>query len=222
MGTVTQLNTSALPEIVGYVEAVTVDRVLGWAWTPRLPDLRLSIELRLGDALVGRAVAERHRPDLVSSGIGDGKHAFEVEIPEAYQSRARELSVWARAADGEAVVIGAPPSPEPVTDQLVRVLRGVDAVLGSQRVLHRSLHAGLAGQPDAAALAKLSDAQAAMAEQLTTVEQFVVRLDERLLALGLGARPSGRAVPPAALWAFGIAALALATSIAGLVHSLAG
>ena len=208
----------ALPEIAGYVEAVTGDRVLGWAWGPRQPGLRVAVELRLGDEVVAQALADQPRADLASSGVGDGNHAFELAIPDLYQGRAAELRVLARAGDAAPVMIGAPPAAEALADQVARMLRGLDALMGSQRVLHRSLQA-VAGQPDSAVLATIAAAQAAMAEQFTTLERFVVRLDGRLLEL-LPGSPAGRAMPPATMWALGVASVALVAGVTGLVRSL--
>ena len=210
-----------MPEIAGYVEAVTADRVLGWAWGPRQPGVRVAVELRLGSEVVAHAVADQPRADLASSGVGDGNHAFALTIPDAYRTRAAELSVLARAGDGEPVLIGTPPAAEALADQVARMLRGLDALVGSQRVLHRGLQA-LATQPDQATLAAIATAQATMAEQFSVLERFVVRLDERLLMLLPTASPAGRAMPPATLWALAVASLALVVGVTGLVHSLGG
>lgn len=213
--------TPALPEIAGYVEAFTADRVLGWAWGPRQPGLRVAVELRLGSEAVAHAIADQPRADLASSGVGDGNHAFALTIPHAYRSRTAELSVLARAGDGEPVIIGTPPAAEALADQVARMLRGLDALVGSQRVLHRGLQA-LASPPDQATFAALAAAQTTMAEQFTVLERFVVRLDERLLALLPSVTPAGRAMPPATMWALAVAILALAVGVTGLVHSLGG
>jgi hypothetical protein len=223
-----QIVPSTRADLAGYVEAVTADRVLGWAWSPGTPAVRAAVELRLGDAVVARAVADRPRPDLASSGVGDGCHAFELAIPEAHRGRSAELRVFAATGDGEPVPIGAPPAPEALSDQLGRVLRGVDALVGSQRLLHRNLQAALtsrAERPDdgeavAAALARLESAQAAAAEQIAAVERFVVRLDERLAAIPRDGVPEGRAMPLAARWALAVSGTALVVSVAGLAWSL--
>lgn len=223
MGTVTQLAVTTQPDVAGYVEAVTADRVLGWAWCPRSPGLRAGVELRLGDDVVARALADLPRADLASSGIGDGSHAFSLAIPEPCQGRASELRVFAQAGDGVPVAIGPPPAAEALSDQVGRMMRGLDVLVGSQRVLHRNLQAALTARPDGMAeqLLRLASAQAAMAEQLADVERFVVRLDKHLAAAPQpGAKPPG--VPRAALWALAVAGCALVTAVVGLVRSLGG
>ena len=221
MGVVTQIAPPAaqsVPDVTGYVEAVTTDRMLGWAWAPRAPELRATVELRLGDEVVAWATADQSREDLARSGIGDGRHAFELAIPESGRSRAGELAVFARAGEGEAVPLRAPPAAEALSEQVARVLRGVEALMGSQRLLHRNLQAVLTRPPGIGA-----DIAAALAEQVSAVERFVVRLDERLAALADANAPAReRRVPRAALWALALSGTALLVSIAGLIRSLGG
>ena len=216
MSTVTNLRAvaPALPDIVGYVEAVTADRLLGWAWAPATPELRAAVEVRLGDEIVAQSVADLPRPDLASNGIGDGRHAFEIAIPTSARSRAAELRVFARAGDGEAVAIGATPAADGLSEQVTKLLRGVDMLLNSQRLIHRNLQAALAAKPDE----KPTDAQAATDAQLASLERVVMRLDEQLSKLSpVDAQP---ALPRFALWALGISGAALAISIFELARSL--
>lgn len=233
MSTVTNIRAAApaLPDVVGYVEAATDDRILGWAWAPGTPDIRVAIELRLGDAVVASTVADLPRADLVSNGIGDGRHAYDIAIPREARDRAAELRVFARAGDGAAMPIGATPAADGLSDQVTKLLRGVDMVLNAQRLIHRNLQAALtarAGGPDsvdeptAGLLARMAQVQAETAEQLSSVERFVVRLDEQLSRLTPVAAKSAPNFPAAAMWALGVAGTALTVSIAGLVRSLGG
>jgi hypothetical protein len=231
---VTQLAPAAAPEVTGYVEAATGDRLLGWAWAPRTPGIRATVELRLGDELIASAVADQPRPDLASNGVGDGRHAFALAIPDAYRTRAAELRVFARAGDGEAWPIGAPPAAEGLSEQIAKVLRGVETLIGSQRLMHRNLQVALTsgsrpmeenGQQIAAALARMADMQRALGEQLAMLERFVVRLDERLAAMAGEEASAPRKPTPAkaaALFALALSGTALTVAILGLARSLAG
>lgn len=222
----------ALPDVVGYVEAATADRLLGWAWAPGAPAQRASIELRLGDDIVAGTVADLLRPDLASNGIGDGRHAFELVIPPELRDRVAELRVFAQAAGSEPVAIGAAPVADGLSEQVTKLLRGVDMLLNSQRLIHRNLQTALTTQPAGShsnseptttALARMAEAQAATAEQLSAVERFVVRLDEQLSKLAPTAVKSvATTVPRAAVFALGIAGTALAVSVFGLIRSLGG
>lgn len=231
MTTVTNIRAvaPAMPEVVGYVEAITADRILGWAWAPGTPEVPATIELRLGDTIVARATADLPRPDLASNGIGDGRHAYDLTVPEETRPRAAELRVFARVGDGEAVAIGATPAADGLTDQVTKLLRGVDMLLNSQRLMHRNLQTALAGKQDTPAeadtLQKMAELQAATDAQIATVERFVVRLDEQLSRLSqAGVAPAGTAFgfPQAALWTLGVSGTALIVSVIGLVRSLGG
>jgi hypothetical protein len=235
---VTQLAPAAPPEVTGYVEAATADRLLGWAWAPRTPGVRASVELRLGDEVIATAVADQPRPDLASNGVGDGCHAFALAIPDEYRSRAAELRVFARAGDGDAWPIGAPPAAEGLSEQTTKVLRGIETLIGSQRLMHRNLQAALTSgsktteeeeQQAAAALARLKDLQGTLGDQMATLERFVMRLDERLAAMDGENAPAYAPAPRkparprgAALWVMAFSALALIVALFGLARSLTG
>lgn len=234
MSTVTNIRDGApaLPDVVGYVEAATADRILGWAWAPGTPELRAAIELRLGDTVVANTVADLPRADLASNGIGDGRHAYEIAIPLEMRERSAELRIFARAGDGVAVPIGATPAADGLSDQVTKLLRGVDMLVNSQRLIHRNLQAALTAkaagtddEPMAVVLARMAEMQAGTAEQLSSVEQFVVRLDEHLSRLSPTEPKSATGTvrfPAAAMWALGAAGTALLVSIVGLVRSLGG
>ena len=98
-------------------------RLIGCSAGPgrlRTPSIRAMIELRLGDEIIARAVADQPRPDLASNGVGDGRHAFEIAVPNDYRARIAELRVFARSGDGEALPIGAPPAAEGLSEQMAK------------------------------------------------------------------------------------------------------
>lgn len=170
--------------IVGYVEARTADRILGWAWDPASPEERLTVALLDGDRVVAETRADRPREDLARNGVGDGAHAFELAVPEALRGQSGRLAVRARAADGRDVVLGAPPPVGGDAAPLLRLQRGLEQIAAQQRLILRNLRAS----PNDDALARVSSAQARLEEQIATLEVFVARLDERLAALADGER----------------------------------
>ncbi len=222
MGSVTQLVTPTLPEVAGYVEALTAESVVGWAWSPRAADQRASVELRLGEAVLAQAAADQLRADLAANGIGDGKHAFALAIPKPYLARASELAVYARVGEGPAFPIGAPPLPETVSDHLQTLRKGIEILVSSQRGLHRMMQTAVAREAasDLPNLAVFLERQSELCQQVAAIERFIVRLDAHLAA-DAPDKP-GRSVPPAALWALGVAGVSFVVSIVGLVHSLGG
>lgn len=69
------------PLVEGYVEGILDGRLIGWARDPSSPDRRVELEVHLDDHALGTVVADLLRGDLEPAGIGDGRHAFRVEVP---------------------------------------------------------------------------------------------------------------------------------------------
>jgi len=211
------------PAVTGYVEAITATAALGWVWTPGQAE-PLTVELRLGPEVVAEAVADGLRPDLARSGIGEGRHAFTLKTPERLRPRLAELRVFARTAGGAAVPLGSVPAEDGVAERLVQIGRGMEMLIGSQRVLHRNVQAALLAAPQAdaqpgASLADVAAAQAALADSVATLELFVTRLEQGMAALA--AQRTGTAQPR---WALGgLAALSMAALVLSawaLVHAM--
>jgi hypothetical protein len=180
--------TPIAPGIVGYIDAVSATCIYGWAWDRSAPQARLEILVSAKGRELGSAVASQLREDLRASGIGDGAHAFEFIIPEGIDSAA--LEIRARRPGTEELVPltsrGAPPAA--AADGVTPVL---EALLRSQRLLHRNLQSALSAQkekPGEAAEAPkqavdaLAATQEALQRQLEGLEIFLVRLDEQLRA----------------------------------------
>ena len=67
---------------VGCVDQITnAAKVEGWAWYPDQPEVRVELEFLADDVVVGCAIANRSRSDLVKAGIGDGCHSFSWPLP---------------------------------------------------------------------------------------------------------------------------------------------
>lgn len=71
----------ATGRVDGRVEAVEGGRALGWAFDEGQPERRLGVDVYIDHRLVAKAVADLPRPDLVREKVGDGAHAFEVQLP---------------------------------------------------------------------------------------------------------------------------------------------
>ena len=99
----TMTETATAPraaELEGLVDNATETRLYGWAWNAAAPKERVSVELRLGEEVVARTVAERMRSDLAKAGVGDGHHAFELPLKREWSDRHKDVAVIVRAADG--------------------------------------------------------------------------------------------------------------------------
>jgi len=79
----------------GYVDATTPFAVLGWAADLSAPDEPVLLDILAGDVLLGRVLANIHRPDVAAAGYGAGNHGFEFALPPGVSG---EITVR-RAAD---------------------------------------------------------------------------------------------------------------------------
>ncbi|WP_341486955.1 hypothetical protein [Pararhizobium sp. A13] len=127
----------------GRVDAVDMGRIFGWAFDPMAPDQRLTIRVLLDSKVIAEAVADRNRPDLRRNGIGDGKHAFEIALPEPVQSRASDLVVVARNGSGSEQALRVPQPDEQAAEALIaapltKVLDKLDLLMAAQRQLQVS------------------------------------------------------------------------------------
>lgn len=208
------------PDVVGYVEAATPTRILGWAWAPRSPADPVRVELRLGDAVVAEAAADLPREDLARNGVGDGRHAFDLPVPETHRDRAAELAVHARLPGGGTVLLAAPAAPGGVGERLDRLQAATDAMINSQRLIHRNLQAVLLQRGEQDGGGEHSAKQAALASQLEALDVFMTRLDDRLVSLR--APPSSPRPGYGAMGALGLATAALCLSVWELLRSLPG
>jgi SAM-dependent methyltransferase len=60
--------------------------IVGWAWNPDAPAACVSIQVRVGDEMVGSAIADGFRRDLLRANIGSGYHAFVIMFTRALTS----------------------------------------------------------------------------------------------------------------------------------------
>jgi len=76
----------------------------GWMQAPDWPGATPVVELRVDGHVIGSAAADRYRPDLAKAGIGDGRHAFRIEVDVALLAGATTLTL--AAAGSEAALVG--------------------------------------------------------------------------------------------------------------------
>ena len=91
----------------GNIETVSATRVDGWAWDPDRADAPVSLLVLADGAVVGRCLANRWRHDLLEAGIGDGEHAFSLELHKRLAGGERHTIEVRREEDG-AVLPGSP------------------------------------------------------------------------------------------------------------------
>ncbi len=71
--------------VSGAVDAVLGRFVVGWVHDPEDADRRVEVELEIDGELVGTATADLERGDLLVAQIGDGCHAFRIELPRGFE-----------------------------------------------------------------------------------------------------------------------------------------
>lgn len=67
-------------ELQGRLLAATGGRIMGWAWDPRLDD-RLEVGVFVDGEHIATGTASIFRESLRLAGIGDGAHAFTIDLP---------------------------------------------------------------------------------------------------------------------------------------------
>ncbi len=67
----------------GTLESTSCTDVRGWAWDPMFPNTPTSVDVLVDDVYRATIPANQLRPDLVSTGKGDGRHGFVWPLPAA-------------------------------------------------------------------------------------------------------------------------------------------
>lgn len=97
----------APPALAGHIDHADRHSLTGWAMDPARPGEAVELELVLDGVVVGSFLADRHRPDLAAAGMGDGRLAFQIQIPGGLSPHAARRLEVRRVADG-APVPGSP------------------------------------------------------------------------------------------------------------------
>lgn len=177
----------------GYVDAVTDGKVFGWAWDRERPTDRLEVTLTADGATVAVGLADQLRTDLAGSGIGDGAHAFALDLPEGTEAEAVTVNVRS-ATTGAVRTLPTRPAPqlETMPEELQRVTASVHslqqvqkqtatAVLGVLREIrqNRPGDALQIGQLEEA-VADIASGQQALMKRFESIEVFLLRFDTLL------------------------------------------
>ncbi len=123
----TQDGTADLPSVTparlnGRVDALDGNRLHGWIWDEARPEQSLIVRvLRDGEA-IQETRADQARVDLRRNGIGDGKHAFSMELDEAVLADRDSLTiVGVSEATGAELALRLPPPAELAAEAAVAV-----------------------------------------------------------------------------------------------------
>lgn len=84
----------------GNLDAVGRERLEGWAWDERAPGIPVALIVLDNGIPIARAIANAYRRDLMTGGIGDGRHAFTVTFPGGLSPLSgTSFKYWARRMD---------------------------------------------------------------------------------------------------------------------------
>jgi glycosyltransferase involved in cell wall biosynthesis len=84
----------------GNVEVADRRIIAGWAMLESHPDVPVRLEVMVNGVVVAEVLAKQYRRDLEAAGIGDGRHAFRLQLPQPLDPYAAHEIVVRRAVDG--------------------------------------------------------------------------------------------------------------------------
>ncbi|CAA2157879.1 hypothetical protein MBRA_03232 [Methylobacterium brachiatum] len=87
-------------ELVGHLDQCDGTRVSGWAQDRAYPDAPVCLDIVVDGTVVALAYAEAYRADLAAAGIGDGRHAFDLDLPQPLDADVAHVVSVRRSADG--------------------------------------------------------------------------------------------------------------------------
>lgn len=189
------------PVLEGNVDAIDRDRLFGWVWCPQHPDAQIDLIVRMNGHTLIKVKADRERIDLRRNGIGNGKHAFEIELPEAALAAVDSLSVVAITPEtGAENPLRIPSQTEQAAHSamnapLGKILDRLDRLLAAQHILQNGQREAakrliesskrmdeLASADDGieAGVKLVRNGQEELASRVEQLEVFLVRFDKSL------------------------------------------
>ena len=123
----------------GRVDALDGNRLHGWIWDEARPEERLTVRLVRDGVAVQEVVADQSRVDLRRNGIGDGRHAFAMELDDSVvAARADLVIIGVSPSTGVALELRLPPPAELAAEAaiavpLARFFDRVEALIVLQR-----------------------------------------------------------------------------------------
>ena len=97
----------------GSLDIVGREHVAGWVQDSEHPERAVSVLITDGDELLGRVVANHHRPDLAAAGLGSGRDGFELWLPRGGLSALTRHVVHAVSEAGGTELSNSPKLIEP-------------------------------------------------------------------------------------------------------------
>ncbi|MDP4006938.1 Hint domain-containing protein [Methylobacterium sp. NEAU K] len=86
--------------LLGHLDLCDGVRITGWAQDLAHPNGPVCLDIVVNGAVVALAYADTYRADLQAAGIGDGCHAFDLDLPQPLSPLAAYTVEVRRSADG--------------------------------------------------------------------------------------------------------------------------
>lgn len=71
-----RLETPKLSAFEGFVDSIDYMSAIGWVWRPDAPATQVKVEVLDEQEVIGSAIADEPRPDLITTGRGTGRYGF--------------------------------------------------------------------------------------------------------------------------------------------------
>jgi hypothetical protein len=107
----------------GRVDDVQHGKVSGWAFNDEQPSEHLLIRVMRGPQVIASGVANITRRDLPDAGVGDGDHAFSIDLPPNVTS-SLELVVVAQSQKAGEIILPIATSDERAFDRMFAAFSG--------------------------------------------------------------------------------------------------
>jgi glycosyltransferase involved in cell wall biosynthesis len=134
-------DAAACGPLEGSLDDASHTLINGWAFDPSQPGAPVWLEVLVDDGVVGRLLANLHRPDLEHDGIGTGHHGFALWLQHGLSPFAPHVVRVRRVADGAEL---------PGSPRLLEAREGTTLVRSTE--LLPALQAAVDAAPDVAAL----------------------------------------------------------------------
>jgi glycosyltransferase involved in cell wall biosynthesis len=93
-------DAAACGPLEGSLDDASHSLINGWAYDPTQPGVPVWLEVLVDDGVVGRVLANLHRPDLEQTGKGDGHHGFALWLQHGLSPVAPHVVRVRRVGDG--------------------------------------------------------------------------------------------------------------------------
>lgn len=94
-------------EVIGHVDSVGKGRVTGWACDKKNMQAPVQVVVAINNKIVASGAANKFRSDLKEAGYGNGRHGFDIPLPEGVVAGGKSV-ISVRAENGLAELTGSP------------------------------------------------------------------------------------------------------------------